>query len=314
MKVSVPILLLLLVTACGSPKAKAPATRPFPTVEIPMMITDPAERKVWVTEHLWDRFTATDRLYTCDSLTVNGVKLEDVEKQMGVFATLAGELPLADGTRAVTRLYSRLEAFQRAYPASNMLPQLTAITTQYFYDPNSPVRNEELYLPFVSRLATSELIDPDYRSGYAWDTRMCSLNRIGTPAADFTFIDTAGKRRTLYSIKAEKILLVFGNPDCTACKELTETLDSVPELDALINEGSLKVVDIYIDQEIELWKQRVASYPPRWINGYDPSYIIRGDLIYSIRAIPSIYLLDARKRVLLKDATPERAIEALLSN
>lgn len=308
------LLLLLALVACGGPKTKAPATRVFPAVEIPMMITEPAERATWLANHLWDRFTATDQAYRCDSLTVNGVKLGDVEQQMGVFVTVLQQVPLADGLRAVSAFYGRLDAFQRAFPTSNMLPQLTALTTRYLYDPNSPVRNEELYLPFVSRLAESDLIDPDFRDGYAWDARMCSLNRIGTPATDFVFIDTAGRRRTLYGIPAERLLLIFGNPDCTACKELMETLDAVPELDALISEGILKVVDIYIDEDIDVWKQRVAAYPPRWINGYDPSYTIRTDRIYSIRAVPSIYLLDASKRVLLKDTTPENVFAALLGD
>ena len=46
-------------------------------------------------------------------------------------------------------------------------------------------------------------------------------------------------------------------------------------------------------------------------NGYDHNYAIRTDLIYNVRGIPSIYLLDAEKTVLMKDATPERVLTAL---
>ena len=67
----------LLMLSCGPKKAKAPVvlTRDFPMAEIPMMITQPAERMQWLGQHFWDRFTATDSLYFCDSLTVNGVPL-----------------------------------------------------------------------------------------------------------------------------------------------------------------------------------------------------------------------------------------------
>jgi hypothetical protein len=190
---------------------------------------------------------------------------------------------------------------------------MVALTTRYLYDPNSPVRSEDLYLPFVRALAESELIDPDYRERYAWDARNCALNQTGSVAADFTFIDTSGKRRTLHSIKAEKLLLIFGNPDCQACKEIVETLESVPQLEQLISSGTLKVIDIYIDEDIELWKSKSASYPAKWINGYDPNYVIRGDLIYNIRAVPSVYLLDADKRVVLKDCPTERIFPAILN-
>lgn len=307
--------LLLAALSCG-PKKKSSApvvlTRDFPRAEVPMMITQPQERLAWLGQHFWDRFTAPDSLYYCDSLTVNGVPKDELEKQVGVFATLLQEMPLPEGKRSMERLYEQLEAFQQARPQGNVFPQTVALVSHYLYDPNSPVRSEELYLPFVSRLATSALIDPDYRHGYAWDARMCELNRIGTPAADFVFVDTAGKRRSLYGIKAERILLIFGNPDCHACKEIQETFTQYPELTTRIEAGSLKVVDIYIDEDIELWRARMNAYPASWINGYDPSYSIRTDLIYNVRAVPSLYLLDAKKTVLLKDATPEKVLEYLL--
>ena len=307
--------LLLAALSCG-PKKKSSApvvlTRDFPRAEVPMMITQPQERLAWLGQHFWDRFTAPDSLYYCDSLTVNGVPKDELEKQVGVFATLLQEMPLPEGKRSMERLYEQLEAFQQARPQGNVFPQTVALVSHYLYDPNSPVRSEDLYLPFVSRLATSALIDPDYRHGYAWDARMCELNRIGTPAADFVFVDTAGKRRSLYGIKAERILLIFGNPDCHACKEIQETFTQYPELTARIEAGSLKVVDIYIDEDIELWRARMSAYPVSWINGYDPSYSIRTDLIYNVRAVPSLYLLDAKKTVLLKDATPEKVLEYLL--
>ena len=308
--------LAAVLCSCGPRKkaASAPAvqTREFPMAEVPMMITEPAERLVWLGQHFWDRFTATDSLYFCDSVTVNGVTLENLEKQMGIFASILQEVPLSDGVRSMEVFYERLEAFQMAKPAGNVLPQTVALATRYFYDPNSPVRSEDLYLPFVTRLAASALIDPDYRMGYEWDAEKCALNRTGTKAADFVFVDTDGKRRTLYGIKAHRILLIFGNPDCTACKEIQETFTQYPELSAQIADGTLKVVDIYIDEDIELWKARKAAYPASWINGYDPAFSIRTDLIYNVRAVPSLYLLDENKTVLLKDAVPEKVLQALL--
>jgi hypothetical protein len=105
------------------------------------MYTEPADRVTWATAHFWDRFTDTTRVYACDSVTVNGVKLEDLESQMGVFTTLLGQLPLEEGSKAVGRLYDRAEAFERKYPESNVFEELCRLTKHYLYDPNSPVRN-----------------------------------------------------------------------------------------------------------------------------------------------------------------------------
>ena len=306
-----------LLCACGLRGGKsvsdAPALRDFPAVEVPSMYTDPLERGGYAAGHFWDRFTDTAKVFACDSSTVNGVPLADVESQMGLFATLLGDLPPGVGEKAVIRLYDRAEAFERKYPESNTFEELGRLTRHYLYDPNSPVRNEDLYSCFVDRLSRSDLIDDGYRMGYEWDARMCRLNRVGTPAADFAFTDTRGRVRTLYGEKADYTVLIFGNPGCAACREIMEDMESTPEVAALIAGGRLRVIDVYIDQDIDDWKAHISEYPASWINGYDHNYAIRTDLVYNVRGIPSVYLLDAEKTVLLKDTTTERLLTALVN-
>ena len=309
------ILTVTLLCACGPRSGKTgsdtPVRRDFPAVEVPSLYSDPLERAGYAAGHFWDRFTDTVQVYACDSATVNGVPLETLEPQMGLFASLLGELPLDTGSKAVIRLYDRADAFERKYPDSNVFEELGRLARHYLYDPNSPVRNEDLYYPFVDRLGRSDLIDNGYRMGYEWDARMCRLNRVGTPAADFAFTDTRGRLRTLYGVQAEYTVLIFGNPGCKACLEIMEAMESTPAVAALISSGRLQVVDVYIDQEIDDWKAHIPEYPATWINGYDHSYTIRTDLIYNVRGIPSIYLLDRDKTVLLKDAPEERVLAAL---
>ena len=136
------------------------------------MYTDPQERTGYAAGHFWDRFTDTTKVYACDSVTVNGVPVELVESQMGLFTTLLGELPADAGAQAVIRLYDRAEAFERKFPDTNVFEELGRLTRHYLYDPNSPVRNEDLYFYFVDRLGQSDLIDNGYRMGYEWDARM----------------------------------------------------------------------------------------------------------------------------------------------
>ena len=308
---------LVLFCACGPRGGKAvtdtPARRDFPQTEIPSMYTDAAERAVYAANHLWDRFLDTSRVYGCDSVTVNGVPVDVVESQMGLFATLLEELPLEEGGKAVTRLFNQAEAFERKYSESNVFEEVCRLVRHYLYDPNSPVRNEDLYGRFVEGLGKSDLIDNGLRMGYEWDARMCGLNRVGTPAADFAFTDTRGRIRTLYGVKAEYTLLIFGNPGCKACRDMMEAMEAAPEIAALVDGGRLQVVDVYIDQEIDDWKAHVAEYPKNWINGYDHGYTIRTDLVYNVRGIPSIYLLDKDKTVLMKDAPEEKVLEALVN-
>ena len=306
--------MVALALSCGQPPKKAPqtpATREFPMAEIPMMITQPDQRAEWLALHFWEPFTQPDKLYPCDSVTVNGVSAEKLEQQVGLFASILQQISIPAGQEAMKAAFQRLEAFQKAQPEGNAFSQTSALISRYFYDPNSPVRSEDLYLPYVSLLASSDLVSEDEKGRYAWDAKACALNQTGTPAADFTFVDTEGRRRTLYGIQAAYTLLIFGNPDCQACRELMEQMSASPEISALISSGRLKVADVYIDEDLDLWKARKDAYPKEWINGYDPGYVIRTDRLYSIRAVPSLYLLDEKKNVLMKDALPEQVLQAL---
>jgi hypothetical protein len=92
-----------------------------------------------------------------------------------------------------------------------------------------------------------------------------------------------------------------------------EAMSASPEISALIDSGRLQVVDVYIDQDIDDWKAHIPEYPKNWINGYDQAYTIRTDLIYNVRGIPSVYLLDADKTVVMKDAPQELVLGALES-
>ena len=80
---------------------------------------------------------------------------------------------------------------------------------------------------------------------------------------------------------------------------------------SMISSGALAVVNVYIDSDLDDWKAYAVNYPTAWFSGYDPDYAIRTDLLYAVRAIPSLYLLDADKNVLLKDVPPEKLFAAL---
>ena len=59
------------------------------------------------------------------------------------------------------------------------------------------------------------------------------------------------------------------------------------------------------------WFAYMSHYPKNWINAFDADGVIRSDTIYCLRAIPSLYLLDAEKRVICKDAPLEEVLRRL---
>lgn len=306
--------------SCGSgggnqPKSKQAAVvsnsentnlRSFPAITPPTMISNQKEALDFVVEHFWDKFTDKSFNGYCDDSHVNGVTMEELEKQYGTYAMLLWQTEVTKASASVARLFALAEACEKRDTSSNVFEKITELTEKYFHDPNSPLRNEEFYLPYVSGLAESDMVPAEKKPAYSFDAKMCALNRIGTQVADFSFTEFSGKKNTLYSIKADYLLLFFSNPGCPSCKDITEVIESDDNILGMMSSGRLKVVNMYIDQELDKWREYAAGYPTEWISGYDHNYIIRTDVTYNIRAIPSLYLLDSEKRVLLKDAPLER--------
>ena len=137
------------------------------------------------------------------------------------------------------------------------------------------------------------------------------MNRRGTVAADFAFSDKDGRHYTLHGINADLTILFFSNPGCTACKQIIEYLSHDPEISSLVQEGKIAVVNVYIDEDLKEWYDYIDQYPESWYNGYDHNHIIRDDELYNVRAIPSLYLLDKDKKVILKDVNEQRLFVTL---
>ena len=213
--------------------------------------------------------------------------------------------------KAVNRLFDRASACEKKDTSSNVFESMTAIVERYLYDPNSPMRNEDFYAPYVSRLAGSELVDEAMRGAYEYDAKMCALNKVGTKAADFRFSDVKGKTYRLYDIDSDFVVLFFSNPGCTACMDIINTLKSSPQVAEGLATGRLAVLNIYIDEDLEGWRKYMPVYPQEWYNGFDPDFVIRTDVLYNVRAIPSLYLLDKDKKVIMKDAPEGRLFEWL---
>ena len=87
---------------------------------------------------------------------------------------------------------------------------------------------------------------------------------------------------------------------------------SIPDIEMRLASREIAVVNVYIDEDIAAWLSYEHNYPRSWFSGYDAAGIIRADLLYNVRAIPSLYLLDAEKRIVLKDAPTARVKAELL--
>ena len=314
MKIKFMIICTAVVLAAGcanNRKAEQFAALPFPAVVPPAMMEDPQDRAEYMAMRWFDPITDPSRTYPCDTVLVSGVRKSDVEQNFANWINLLDMVSLDKARKSVSHIYDRVAACEKKDTSSNAFEEFTNLMVKYLYDPNSPLRNEDYYSAYSERLSKSDLVDELMREKYARETSLSALNRIGTQAADFRFTDKRGKSYSLYSIKSDYILLFFSNPGCHACKEIIDVLNGDPKISSLINEGVMKVLNIYIDEDLEAWRSYMPIYPETWYNGFDPDLAIRGESLYNVRAIPSLYLLDKDKVVLMKDAPENRLFDYL---
>lgn len=305
---------LFLVAGCAGNNKKAEqfSALPFPDALPPAMIDNERDLVEYIALHWWDGITDPSRSYPCDTLFVSGVRRADVEQKFANWTNVLGMVDMNVAGKSVTRLFDRAAACERKDTSSNVFEVFTDLVIKYLYDPNSPMRNEDHYSFYASCLAKSDLVEDVMKEKYAREAALASLNRVGTKATDFRFSDKRGKMRTLYSVDADLTLLFFSNPGCTACKSIIDELNNNPVISGLISEGIMAVLNIYIDEDLDAWRSYMPIYPENWYNGFDPDFVLRGEGLYNVRAIPSLYLLDKDKVVIMKDA-PEAKVFDFLS-
>ena len=146
----------------------------------------------------------------------------------------------------------------------------------YLENPQSPLRNDTVYSHLLRALPTT----PQRQ----FLMRQLSLNQPGMLAADFSFVDAKGKKQRLYGIQSPLTLLVFFDPLCEHCQEQMPQIQREPVLQKT---SGLKVV--YVDTN---------SNPGVMKDYYLP-------------VLPSLYLLDAHKRVVVKNGALQQVVERL---
>lgn len=168
---------------------------------------------------------------------------------------------------------------------------------KYLYNPNSPIRNEELYLNVLQFISKSPKIGRTDKIRYKYQLCMISKNRIGEIASDFEFIYQNRNKENLSNIKADYLIVFFNNPDCHDCSLVKQILST-------LNNSRVKILSIFPDDDLALWEK--TTYPKSWINGYNNRTIHQ---LYDLKAIPTLYLLDQNKRIILKDAPIEEILK-----
>ena len=266
---------------------EAKKERGFQLPEVPVMLDTPEARATFVCEHYWDNFDFADTAY---------IHLPDITEQAIVnFMDLMPRVPKELSEKAMVILY------QKAAPYSPMLWHFWETMSRYWKDANSPVRNEEMFIRLCKSVESVPQVEEVLKQRASFARRLAEKNRVGQSAIDFIYTLASGKQGRMYGLKADYTLLFFYNPDCHTCMEIKNAMKQSSRLKEWVSSGKMKVLTLYPDEDVALWRGHLNELSNEWVNGYDKGQVLTHELLYDLSAIPSFYLLDKDKKVLLKD-------------
>lgn len=307
------VLVVCGVMSCGRGTNNATATTEIvtenqneqqtatPRVFVPQLAPAmmPQEEKItYMAKHYWDKFDFADTVF------ISEIEPQRMLTAMAVYAR--GYLPDSLAHSSMTAL------MQKASTSKRMFEYFLMLSEKVLHDPNSPLRDDERYIPVLEAAIASPLLDKYEKMPYEYDLNIALQNRIGRESNDFRFTTADGRRHNMHNIKAEYLIIFISNPGCPMCRDVRAQLLESPRLNELTERGTLKVLVLYPDTDLEAWREHLNEYPDVWISGYDDGQSITKDNLYDLRAIPALYLLDSQKRVMAKDCTDVNLIETLI--
>ena len=264
--------------------------------EIPTMMTDPQQRAFYYVNHYWDGYSLADTAF---------IRSDDTEQ---LFSDFIGALQYVDpeeSSTALKRMMTRMEEDSTAYS------RFCTLSEKYLYDANSPMRNEDYFIPVLEQMIGSKRLTEYEKIRPIDQLEQAHKNRPGMTATDFTYVTPKGKSGRMSDIKADYTLLFFYDPDCTNCREYEHILSEMPAFLDMQEKGMLRVLAVYPDDNEEEWLLKSSQMPRGWIVGWNKQGDIRSKTLYEIRATPTMYLLDKQKKVMLKDGSLEQLVQYL---
>ena len=258
------LLACMLIQAQAQTKAQAPSQpqQSFPYPALPDTLRSVEQRAGYLSEHYWDNYNFADTLMQ---------KSEEVTEQGFVnFIDILGRFSPAIAQKGIAGFT------QRAFKNTAAKERFESLIEHYFENPQSPLRNDRVYLLFLEEMKNSPCFDEVEKERLAFKIKTTNKNLPGDIAINFNFKDENGKSHQLSDYRDQKVILYFYDPDCENCHKVSAWLkqQTIP--------ADIKVLKIIADNPISH--------------------------IYSLRAMPTIFLLDKGNLVVLKDCTAQELI------
>lgn len=289
---------LLLSLVAG---AVCVAVGQLPLPVVPPTLTKPADRAIYIIDHFWDGLDFSDTAVSRDARLIEQS-----------FADYTSLFPVVNDSTA--RLQSAVDRLVKASEADSIAAAgLREIAEIYLYDVVSPMHNDDYYRFYLNSFIKSDGLDDGMRLRYEYQLEEIDKNRVGETAADFGLVAKDGSETTLAREVAGAPLTVvmFYNPFCSECHDISSAMADDPAVAKAVAAGRLQLIAVIADGA---WSDNASAVP---LDGPIREFAakdncVEDEQLYSIRMIPTLYVLDSEMKVVMRDAKLAR-ISALVA-
>ena len=256
--------------------------------EIPKEITSPAEKAQFIALNYWDNFE------------YENFSVDEAEQ---IYVDFLNILDRCGEDVCPAAMYSLTLCIKEDF---NAIDFILDVSEKYLFDKSSPYKDHEKLIMLISSLINESVINSDQNEYVSEMLTKAARNRIGTTAPDFNFVTTSHEKCSLYSIDSEYTLLFLFDPLCPSCIVMGEEIINSSLINLAMQEAGLNIIFItpFNDPDDQL-SATFTHMPEDWTLAFDPKEEIIRKKLYFWDYIPSLYLLDKDKKVILKDVLPE---------
>lgn len=203
---------------------------------------------------------------------------------------------------AINRLLNQVKkSGPQTLELARMAQNWTHCDTAEFY-------SDEVFLPFAKAASTHKKVPSEDRKYFAREAQIMENTIVGQQVGHLEYVTPDGTEGSLNDIHTQMIVIFFNEADCSDCSLSRIRLSADINATALIKAGLLTVMCITPGDATAEWKAEAASYPKEWIIGASKN---AADY-FSLRQKPSIYLVDSRHKLIVKDASINGLINTLI--